>query len=70
VGPVELLRQLADDGSAGGVGQQSELAQVLARGVAVRPPFERGADENGALLLRREGDQIPGDELDSVSRGE
>jgi hypothetical protein len=59
---VELLCELADDGRAGCVGEKGELTQMLAGGVTVRRALERGADEDDALLLRRKGDQISGDE--------
>lgn len=62
---VELLRELADNCRAGGVGEEGQLAEVLAGRVAVWRALERGADEDDALLLRREGDQVPGDEPDS-----
>jgi hypothetical protein len=58
---VELLRQLADDCGASGVGEKSELAQMLAGGVTVWRALQRGADEDDALLLWREGDQVAGD---------
>jgi hypothetical protein len=35
MGPIELLNELADDCSPGGVGEQGELPQVLDRGVTV-----------------------------------
>lgn len=62
---IELLRQLPDDGCSRRVGEQRQLTQVLAGGVAIGRPLERRADENDALLLRRERDQISGDEPDS-----
>jgi hypothetical protein len=63
---VELLRQLPNDGCPGCIGEQRQLTKVLAGGVAIGSPLEWRADENDALLLRRECDQIPGDEPDSV----
>ena len=62
---VELLRELADDCRAGGVREEGELTQMLAGGVAVGRALERGADEDDALLLRGERDQVSGDEPDS-----
>jgi hypothetical protein len=64
---VELLGELTDDCGARGVGEEGELAQVLAGGVTVRRALERSADEDDALLLRREGDQVPSDGPDSMS---
>ena len=69
MGPVELLRQLADDGGAGGVGEQRELAEMLAGRVPVRRALERSADEYDALLLRGEGYQVAGDERTSCVVG-
>jgi hypothetical protein len=62
---IELLYELADDSCAGGVGEQRQLAKVLGGGVAIRCPLQRSADENDALLRRRERDQVPGDGPDS-----
>ena len=65
MGTVELLRELANDGRAGSVGEEGELAEMLGRSVTVRRALERGADEDDALLLRRQGNQVPGDGPDS-----
>jgi hypothetical protein len=62
VRPIELLRQLADDGSAGSVSEEGQLAEVLARGVAIGRPLQRRADEDDALLRSLERDQIFSDE--------
>ncbi len=67
MGAVELLGELADDCGARRVGEEGELAQVLACGVAVGRALERSADEDDALLLRRKGDQVPSDGPDSMS---
>jgi len=58
VWPVELLRQLPDDGGPRRVGEEGELPQVLARGVTVRRALERRADEYRALLRSGERDQV------------
>ena len=50
---VELLCQLADDGGAGRIGQQRQLAQVLTGCAAVRRSLERRADEDRPLALGR-----------------
>jgi hypothetical protein len=67
---VQLLGELADDGSARGVGEKSELLQMFAGRVAVRRTLERRADEYDAFLLCREGDEISSDGADSSYEGE
>jgi hypothetical protein len=55
---VQLLRQLADDGRAGGIGEPLELAQVLVEQMLRAASLERRADEDRGLLRRRERDQV------------
>src|SRR5207248_1757410 len=54
---VDLLRHLANDDGAGGVGQLRKLAQVIVHGAAGARPLERGAHEERPLDWRRNGDR-------------
>src|SRR6185503_4978146 len=58
IGAVDLLRQLADDDGARGVGQLLELAQMFADGAARARTFERRADQQRLLDRRRDSYQI------------
>jgi hypothetical protein len=55
---IELLRQLADDLCARGVGQALELAQVFVQGLACASPLDRRTDEQRALGRSGDGDQV------------
>jgi hypothetical protein len=56
--PLELLRDLADDGRAGGIGEPLQLAQMLIEKLEGPRPLRRRADEQRALDGRRNGDQF------------
>jgi hypothetical protein len=64
--PVELLRQLADDDRARGVGEALELAEVLVERLARARPLERRPDEERPLDGGRDGDQIACDGVAST----
>ena len=55
---VELLRELADDFGAGGIGEPLQLTQVLLEGLARAGPLERRSDQECALERSRDGDEI------------
>ena len=55
---VDLLRHLADDDRAGGVGELGELAEVLVGDAASARALERNADEERPLDRRDDVDRI------------
>ena len=56
--PVDLLRELADDGRAGGVGELGQLAQMLVGQAPGAGPLERRADEQRPLDGRGDDDRF------------
>ena len=58
VGTVDSLRQLTDDGGAGGIGEPSEFGEMLSNEMAGVAAFERDADEDGFFLWSRERDDV------------
>jgi hypothetical protein len=58
--PIDLLRDLAEDDRARGVGEIRQLAQVVVDDAAGAGPLERRADEQRALDWRRDDDGCAG----------
>ncbi len=63
MGPVELLRERADDLCARRIGEPRQLLEMLVNGVLCRTALEGRADENGPFDGRREVDWLATDEM-------
>jgi hypothetical protein len=55
---IDLLRELADDPGAGGVGQLGQLTEVVVDDAPGARPLERGAHEERPLDRRRDDDGL------------
>jgi len=62
VGPIDLLRDAADDNGTRRVDELLELIEMLIEIMARRRSLARRANKQGALDRRREGYQIASDE--------
>ena len=63
MGPVELLRERADDLCAGRIGEARQLFEMLVYGMLRRTALEGRADEDRPFDGRREVDWLATDEM-------